>query len=269
MHEYYKYNRQQLEAASRMPLRIAKDNDEIFQSLAQEMIDTIEANNQNQEPTVIICPVGPVGHYPYFVKAVNERQLSLHTVWFINMDEYLTDDRVWIDSENSLSFRGFMNRTVYSQLDEHLVMPENQRIFPDPADAQHIARTIEKLGKVDLCIGGIGINGHVAFNEPEEGLTPEAFLDLPTRVLPIAAETRAVNSIGDLRGAVEDMPHYCVTIGMREIFQAKKIRLGVFRDWHHAVIRRASCSEASSAFPVTLLQKHSDIAIYLNEWLAD
>lgn len=269
MQAYYHYHRQQLEAESHVLLMIATDNEQIFKTLAQEMVTTIEANNAKNEPSVIICPVGPVGHYPHFVKLVNEKQISLHSTWFINMDEYLTDEHVWIPEEHPLSFRGFMNRTVYSQLDAALVMPEHQRIFPDPLDLEKVARTIDHLGKVDLCLGGIGINGHVAFNEPDTRFSPQEFLDLPTRILPIAAETRAVNSIGDLKGAIEDMPNFSVTIGMRDIFQAKKIRLGVFREWHHAVVRRAICAEPSAAFPVTLLQTHSDFKIYLNEQLAN
>ena len=82
------------------------------------------------ERTVFICPVGPVGQYPIFVRLVNERRLSLKNCWFINMDEYLTDDGEWIDESSALSFHGFMNRTVYSRIDPELVMPENQRIFP-------------------------------------------------------------------------------------------------------------------------------------------
>lgn len=268
MQVYYQLKGEDLIRESKVPLVIAKTNDDIFQALAQEMVDTIEANNAKDEPTVIICPVGPVGHYPYFVKMVNDKELSLDNVWFINMDEYLTDEKEWIDINHPLSFRGFMNRTVYSQIAPELIMPEVQRIFPDPRDLEQISETISKLGKVDLCLGGIGINGHVAFNEPEPSLSKDAFAALPTRVLAIAAETRAVNSIGDLRGALEAMPTYCVTIGMKEIIQARKVRLGVFREWHYGVVRRAACAEPSADFPVTLLQNHPDYQLYLSEYLA-
>ena len=65
---------------------------------------------------------------------------------------------------------------------------------------------------MDITFGGIGITGHLAFNEPQPDLTAEQFAQLPTRVLNISAETRATNCIGDLGGALEDMPHKCVTI---------------------------------------------------------
>ena len=94
-------------------------------------------------------------------------------------------------------------------------------------------------------------------------------MQLKTRVSQIAMETRAVNSIGDLNGALDEMPIYSVTIGINEIFNARKIRLGCFRNWHRAVVRHASYGEKSSHYPITLLQDHKDINIKLTEFVAN
>ena len=158
-----------------------------------------------------------------------------------------------------------MDREVYGRIDSALLMPPEQRVFPDPNDLARIPALIEALGGVDICFGGIGITGHLAFNEPQEELTPEAFAALPTRVLDISPETRAVNAIGDLGGAVEDMPRRCITIGMKEILGAKKLRLAVFRDWHRAVCRRAAYGDVTAAFPATLAQRHPDALLYVND----
>ena len=128
-----------------------------------------------------------------------------------------------------------------------------------------IGRVIDELGGVDIAFGGIGITGHLAFNEPQPELSCEEFAALETRTLDIHPETRATNSVGDLGGALEDMPHRCVTIGMREILGARKVRLGVFRDWHRGVVRRAAYGEPTAAFPATLLQSHPDAKIYVND----
>ena len=125
-------------------------------------------------------------------------------------------------------------------------------------------KKIEELGGVDIAFGGIGITGHLAFNEPQPELTAEQFAQLPTRVLDIHPETRATNCVGDLGGALEDMPRKCVTIGMKEILGARKLRLGVFRDWHRAVCRRAAYGEVTAAFPATLAQNHPDALLYVN-----
>lgn len=269
MHEYYYYTKEELLKNPKIPLIVMEDNAAVFQSIAQEMADEIERKNKAGETTVFICPVGPVGQYPYFVDIVNSKNIDLKNVWFINMDEYLTDDKQWIPKEHRLSFRGFMDRTVYTKIKPELVMPESQRVFPDPKNLDNIPQLIEKLGGVDIAFGGIGINGHVAFNEPQDDLTGEEFLQLKTRVLDISKETRAVNSIGDLNGALDDMPHYCVTIGINEISHARKIRLGCFRDWHRSVVRHAAYGEPEAHFPVSLLQSHPDINIKFTEFVAN
>lgn len=269
MHEYYYYTKEELLKSPKIPLIVMEDNAAVFQSIAQEMADEIERKNALGEKTVFICPVGPIGQYPYFVDIVNSKNIDLKNVWFINMDEYLTDDKQWIPKEHSLSFRGFMDRTVYTKVRPELVMPEEQRVFPDPNNLGYIPELIEKLGGVDICFGGIGINGHVAFNEPQDELSGEEFLQLKTRVLPISKETRAVNSIGDLNGALDDMPHYCITIGINEISHARKIRLGCFRDWHRSVVRHAAYGEPEAHFPVSLLQSHPDINIKFTEFVAN
>jgi len=269
MHEYYYYDKEKLLECPKIPLIVMEDNKEVFNAMADEMVEEIKRKNALGEKTVFICPVGPVGQYPYFVEKVNAENISLKNVWFINMDEYLTDDKQWIPKEHKLSFRGFMDRTVYTKIKPELVMPEEQRVFPDPNNVAYIPELIDKLGGVDICFGGIGINGHVAFNEPDDNLSAEAFLKQKTRVLKIAKETRAVNSIGDLNGALDDMPHYCITIGISEIFHAKKIRLGCFRDWHRSVVRHAAYGEKSAHFPVSLLQDHKDINLRFTEFVAN
>ena len=144
-------------------------------------------------------------------------------------------------------------------------MRESQRIFPDPQNPAALDELLDELGGADIAFGGIGITGHLAFNEPQPELTPEEFAKLPTRVRDILAETRATNAVGDLGGALELMPRRCVTIGMRQILGARKICLGVFRDWHRAVVRRAAYGQVSAEFPVTLAQRHPNAVILTNE----
>lgn len=267
-HEYYYYDKEQFLKAPKLPVTVLSDNDTVFRAIAQEMADEIKRKNALGERTVFICPVGPVGQYPHFVELVNSENISLKDTWFLNMDEYLTDDKEWIDKEDSLSFRGFMDRVVYTKIRPELLMPPEQRVFPDPHNPQKIAELIGQLGGVDICFGGIGINGHLAFNEADDALSAEEFRNLHTRVLEISRETRTANAIGDLNGAIDDMPRYCVTIGMSEIFHSRKVRLGCFRDWHRSVVRHAAYGEISAHFPVTLLQEHPDALLRVTEFVA-
>lgn len=267
-HEYYAYNKEQLLSAPKIPMEVMPDKTDVFKLMAREMADEIQAHNQKGEKTVFICPVGPVGQYPYFVEIVNSEKICLKNCWFINMDEYLDDNQQWIPMDHPLSFRGFMERTVYSKIAPELNVPEDHRVFPDPNNVGYIPALIEELGGVDACFGGIGINGHLAFNEADASLTTEEFKQLKTRVLPISRETRTANAIGDFGGVLEDMPSWCVTIGFNEIFHAKKIRLGIFRDWHRAVARRAAYGEKTAEFPVSILAEHPDALIRMSEFVA-
>ena len=269
MRDYYSIAPRDLGKDAKLPILLTGDSGEAFYELAREMTAIIRDHNGRGERTVFIVPVGPVGQYPFFVERVNRENISLKHCWFINMDEYLDGEKKWVPMSHPLSFRGFMEREVYSQIRPELNVPEGQRVFPDPENLAYIPELIEKLGGVDVCFGGIGLNGHLAFNEADPSKSPEEFIALKTRVLPISPETRAANAIGDFGGALEDMPSYCVTIGFHEIYHARKIRLGVFRNWHRGVVRRAAYGAPSAEFPVSLLQGREDVLIRMTGMVAE
>ncbi len=262
--DYFRIGKEELGENTTLPLLKLGDSGEVFYEIALKMIEEIEKNNKENKKTVFILPVGPVGQYPIFVRLVNSNSIDLKNTWFINMDEYLTDDLEYIDIDDDLSFRGFMNREVYGKINPDLVMDENQRIFPDPKDPNKIGKLIEELGGVDICFGGIGITGHLAFNEPQD-MDVEEFKNLSTRVIEIAPETRCVNSIGALSGAINAMPKYAVTLGMKEILNSKKLIFGAFRDWHRAVVRQTLYGDVEAKFPATLMQEHPDALLIINE----
>ena len=88
--DYYHISAQELGKGAKLPILKLGDSGEVFYEMAAEMCAAIRANNAAGKPTVFICPVGPVGQYPIFVRLVNREQLSLKNCWFINMDEYTT-----------------------------------------------------------------------------------------------------------------------------------------------------------------------------------
>ena len=86
-----------------MKLFCLEDNAAVFKQMAEQMAEEIKAHNAEGKHTVFICPVGPVGQYPYFVDLVNEQNISLKNVWFINMDEYLDDEKRWVPEDHPRS----------------------------------------------------------------------------------------------------------------------------------------------------------------------
>lgn len=246
--------KQQLAREGSIPVDIYPDDDSVFRAIAQTVADEIADHNSRNEPTLLIMPVGPTGHYPLLADIINRRRIDLSRVTVINMDEYMTDEHTLIDNRDPLSFEYIMYRDFYDSVDNELLMPREQRIFPTLQNGEHIRGVIEAHGGVDLCVGGIGIDGHVAFNEPVDGMSREEFKRLSVRVIEIRTETLVTNSIMEFGGAYEFMPRYAVTIGFNEIMRSKKIRLFCLKPWHKAVVRKAAFYSPSAEFPVTLLQ---------------
>ena len=115
---------------------------DIYWKVAIEVLTVIQENNAKGEPTVMVVPYGPIGPYSRLVYLVNKYRVSLKNCVFINMDEYLTDDKKYIDINDPLSFRGGMDRIFYSQIDDELnVLPEN-RYFPDPENPGKVMEII-------------------------------------------------------------------------------------------------------------------------------
>src|SRR5262249_35530256 len=176
----------------------------------------------------------------------------------------------WIDRDHPLSFRGFMARKFYDLLHPNLAPRSENRVFPDPHDLDAIGRLIERRGGVDACFGGIGINGHVAFNEPPEPgelISAEECAALPTRVLDLARETRTINSV-TVGGEIAVVPRRAVTVGMREILASRRLRFYCNRPWQRAVVRCVLHGPITPACPASFLRTHPDAELNLADDVA-
>lgn len=265
---YNKIPASELGKGSNIRLEVCETEHDLYWRMAIEVFDLIKQNNEKGEDTVMIVPYGPLGPYSRLVWLINKYRLSLKRCHFINMDEYLTDDLQYLDKSDPLSFRGGMDRIFYSQVDEELNVPEDQRIFPDPEHPELIEEYIRRQGKLDMAWGGVGITGHFAFNEPPEPgveMTNEAFSDLPTRVLQIARETLTINAFMNCAADLDGIPKNCITVGMRECFMAKRVRMLMPRDWNAAALRKILHGPVTCKVPCSLFQNHPDAKLYAAE----
>lgn len=182
------------------------------------------------------------------------------------MDEYLDDSDNLIEEDSPLSFRGFMRKNLFDLLDDNLkVKPENI-FFPDPDNTLQIEKVISEMGGVDICFGGIGINGHIAFSEAmdEKLIKANKFKSLKTRVLDISQDTILMNSI-KYGGHTEFIPRRCITIGMVEIFSSKELRFYLEHNWQSAILRKTIFEEPTPSFPATFLKEHNNSSITSSE----
>jgi glucosamine-6-phosphate deaminase len=218
-----------------------------------------------RERAVFIVPVGPVGQYDLLAARCNADRLSLRRLVLILMDEYLTEDGTRIPPGDPLSFCGHMRRHLLDLIDPALA-PEV--VVPDPADPGALPAMIARLGGLDACFGGVGITGHLAFNdppEPGEPDDPDAFARLPTRIVTLSRETLAINAVTAARGNIARMPRRAVTVGMAEILAARKVRIYMNRPWHCAMIRLLLHGPVTARVPASLLQRHRDAHVVVTK----
>lgn len=259
---------------SRIPLEVLPDNDALIGRFADDLLSEYSsAKRRGRDKVVFIVPVGPVGQYDLWAERCNRERVSLKDLVLINMDEYLTSDcRDFIPISDPLSFRGYMVDHFYDRLNPELVPSLDQRVFPHPQDLSAIPRAIERLGGCDVCFGGVGITGHVAFNdppEPSEKLSLEEFCALPTRVVRLSRETTLINAVTTSRGNIDRIPEYAVTVGMKEILESRKVRIYLNRPWQSGIVRKILHGPVSPVVPASLLQNHRDVHFVAVEYVAE
>lgn len=269
--EYLRVSAEQLGRGMPVKVRICGDQQAVAQDMARAILAVIRDAQVAGCAATLILPVGPVDQFPILAQLINEQRVDCRDVMIINMDEYLDDHDAWVPAEHPLSFRGFMNRKFFELVDSALAPKPENRVFPDPRDCGAIGRIIQQRGGVDACFGGIGINGHIAFNEPPEPgeqASVEHFAALPTRVLNLARETRTINSV-TVGGDIGVIPRRAVTVGMKEILASRKLRFYSNRPWQRGVVRRVLHGPITAACPASLLRLHTDAELTIADYVAE
>jgi glucosamine-6-phosphate deaminase len=259
--------REALGRGTHVTVRVVGDAASLALAMAREMAAVIRENNERNRPTCVIVPVGPVDQYGPLARSIAEERLDCSRVTFINMDEFLHDDGRWLDPDHPLSFRGFMERSFYARLPAEAGFAPENRFFPEPDRPDALAQLIAARGGVDVAFGGIGLNGHLAFNEPEDVSALE-FAARTTRVLDLAPESRAHMAV-NLSCTLDLIPRRAVTIGMREILGARRLSLYANRHWQCGIVRHALHGLVTPSCPASYVQLHPDACVTLAEYVAE
>ena len=156
-----------------------------------------------------------------------------------------------------------MKEKLFSLLDDSLGFDEKRARFPGPEDPARLDREIAESGGIDFQLLGIGFNGHIAFNEPEnpDEISAESFAELPTRVIelePLTVSTNAKLTAGGEHGAG---PRKAVTMGMKQILDAKEILLLACFKEQSIPLRKMRQGFYSPALPASFLAKHKNATI--------
>ena len=238
--------------------------DEVYDYLAEEMVQEFEKAAKGDRIVSFIMPVGPTQPYRLMAEKINYRQIPLKNVRFFFMDEYVDDekDRL-IPKSNPLSFRGQIGPLLFDRIRPDLLMPKSQIIFPTPENVKDLPKMIKDAGGIEVCYGGIGIHGHVAFNEPGPGVAKSN-----PRILDINDFTRTIDATRHpgVGGNLENFPRRAITMGMKQCIEARKILVMTrnetpFLNWANTIVRIAALGRPGDDYPVTHMRHHKNLRI--------
>ena len=245
-------------------LKLFETLDEVYEFLADEMVNEFEKAAQGDHIVSFIMPVGPTQPYRIMAEKINYRNLNLKNVRFFFMDEYVDDEKdELIPATNPLSFRGQIGPLLFNRIRPDLLMPKDQVIFPTPQNIADLPKMIEDAGGIEVCYGGIGIHGHVAFNEPAPGVK-----DSDPRILEINEFTRTIDATrhSGVGGNLENFPRRAITMGMRQCLAARRMLLMTRNEtptflWANTILRIAALGEPGDDYPVTHARRHKNLLI--------
>ena len=210
-----------------------------YNELSSTVADIVEA--QIKEQSKLILPTGstPLGLYDELVK----RKLDWSTVMTFNLDEYI------MNPDHPYSYHSFMKKHLFDRIN---IYPDDCHFPFRPTLSFEDKMT---LGKgIDLCILGIGSNGHIAFNEPGSSFKSR------TRVVNLSVQTRQDNS--RFFDSIEDVPKQAITMGLKTIMESKKIVLMANGVHKFQILNVAMNGGVTENVPASILQNHNNVEVY-------
>jgi glucosamine-6-phosphate deaminase len=255
-----------------VPIDVVADRESLAVQFARTILERVRTAGKRRKRFVIIMPVGPTGQWRQMADIAAAERIDLSPLCIVSMDEYLTPDASRnVPASDPFGFTRFITSEFAQKAIRKCGLKKTNWIVPDPRDTSAVDRAIQRWGGVDVAFAGIGLNGHIAFNEPampSECWTDESFARSSTRVVKLAETTKATNSIFGTGGDLGRVPDFAVTIGMKEILGARRVH--VFLDWHwqRFVLRRALLGPVGRSFPASLLQTHKDVRFTITREVA-
>ncbi|MDA2930463.1 hypothetical protein MYX84_11040 [Acidobacteria bacterium AH-259-O06] len=260
-HEIRELNRLSLEqfmAKAKGRLLVLETLEELHLHFARSIAAVVGSNNAAGRKTVLILPYGPSGQYPLLGDILNKEEISLRNTTLFFMDEYADASGKVLPQCHPLSFQGQIT-CLWESLDRKLRPVSSNIIFPNQDNSDRLEKMIQADGGVDVCFGGIGIHGHIAFNEPEDGVRHSG-----PRLVRLNDYTVTMNAIrSHVGGDLENFPRQVWTLGMRQCLSARRIQLYCRNDvdaldWANTVLRLAVLGQPGDDYPVTWIREHDN-----------
>ena len=241
-----------------MRLIIQPDYMGISQWAADYVVQKIQAAQPTAaKPFVLGLPTGssPLGMYRALVAAHQAGRVSFEHVVTFNMDEY-----VGIPQDHPESYHSFMWKNFFSHID---IKKENVHILNGnasdlEAECAAYEAAIREAGGIDLFLGGIGPDGHIAFNEPGSSLSSR------TRIKTLTTDTIIANS-RFFDGDVNQVPKTALTVGVGTVMAAREVLVLVNGHGKARALQQAVEGSVNQMWTITALQLHPKGIIVCDE----
>ena len=245
-----------------MRVIIEQDKAAMSKWAANHIIERIRAFAPTEErPFVLGLPTGgtPLGTYAELIRRHKAGEVSFRHVITFNMDEY-----IGLPKDHEQSYYSFMWTNFFSHID---ILPENAHILNGnaediEAECERYEAKIKEVGGIDLFMGGIGPDGHIAFNEPGSSLTSR------TRVKSLTTDTIIANS-RFFDNDLNKVPKTAVTVGVGTVMDAREVMILANGHNKARAIREAVEGPLSQRWTITCLQLHPHGIIVCDEEACD
>jgi len=244
-----------------MRLVIHENSEHASRWAAWYIADKINAHRAAAKPFVLGLPTGssPMGIYREFVKMYREQRLSFAHVHTYNMDEY-----IGLPADHPQSYHYFMMEQLFNHVD---IDPAHAHILDgmarDPAkECQLYEEAIAAEGGMELFLGGMGNDGHIAFNEPGSSLNSR------TRVKTLTEDTRIANA-RFFGGDPAKVPATALTVGVGTVMDAREVLIIVSGRNKARALQAVVEEGVNHIWTLSCLQLHPQAMIVCDEDAAD
>ena len=196
----------------------------------------------------------PIGTYKNLIEWYNAGNLDFSGVSSINLDEY-----VGLSPEHDQSYRYFMQTNLFDHINikrENTHVPNGLASDLD-AECQRYNDVIHQLGPIDIQVLGMGHNGHIGFNEPDD------HFPLETHSVTLAQTTIDANA--RFFASADEVPRQALTMGIKTIMRAKKVLVVVSGTDKAEIVKKAFTGPVTPEVPASILQMHPDVTIVGDE----
>ena len=227
-----------------------------YQGMSRKAANILSAHVILKPTSVLGLATGstPIGMYKQLIDWYNKGDVDFSQVHTVNLDEYLG-----LAPTHDQSYRYFMQTNFFDHIN---VKPENTNVpnglAADPeAECARYNQVIADLGGIDIQVLGMGHNGHIGFNEPEEAF------ELETHVVDLTDTTIDANA--RFFASRDDVPRQELTMGIKSIMQARHILVVVSGADKADIVKTAFFGPVTPKVPASILQMHPNVSLVADE----